>query len=119
MPSVDTAVRDPLEWVFDQLDDDGSGFIEEREGLRIGKWLGGCSGDLSAFWLKMKADMDSDGDGKISKQEFVTWMAKNTCSDPVTALRLKEEVQSKLSQAHLQQQPVPPIQSRRHLSLAQ
>jgi len=112
MPSIDTAVRDPLEWVFDQLDDDGSGFIEEREGLRIGKWLGGGSGDLSAFWLKMKADMDSDGDGKISKQEFVTWMATNTCSDPATALRLKEEVQSKLSQAHLQQ-PVPPIQSHR------
>jgi len=80
--------------------------------LRIGKWLGGGSGDLSAFWLKMKADMDSDGDGKISKQEFVTWMATNTCSDPATALRLKEEVQSKLSQAHLQQ-PVPPIQSHR------
>ena len=101
--TVNAAMRAPLEWVFEQLDDDGSGFIEEREGLKVGKWLGGGGGDLLAFWTKMKADMDTDGDGKISKEEFVTWMGTKGCLHPTAALQLKDEVQSKLNQAKLQQ----------------
>jgi len=111
--TVDAAMRAPLEWVFEQLDDDGSGFIEEREGLKVGKWLGGGGGDLLAFWTKMKADMDADGDGKVSKEEFVTWMGTKGCSHPTAALQLKDEVQSKLNQAKLQQpypkRPVPSL----------
>ena len=101
--TVNAAMRAPLEWVFEQLDDDGSGFIEEREGLKVGKWLGGGGGDLLAFWTKMKADMDTDGDEKISKEEFVTWMGTKGCLHPTAALQLKDEVQSKLNQAKLQQ----------------
>jgi hypothetical protein len=91
-------VRESLAWVFDLLDEDGSGFIEQSEGLMTAKYMG--ASDNGAFWEKMKADMDTDGDGKISKEEYVMWMAVNTFKeDRKGVLEFRAEIDAKVTQA--------------------
>jgi len=84
------------EWIFDELDEDKSGFIEEKEGLLIAKYSGFHQAKINLFWDKMKSDMDTDGDGRISKEEYVTWMSQNRKEEEVLAL--KETLAAKLAQ---------------------
>ena len=98
--SIDGETRKHLEWVFDFLDEDLSGFIEEKEGLMCAKYTmpPGSNADCGGAWQKMKDDMDSDGDGKISKDEFVQWMAANRCTSAAFAQQFKAEISDKVNQ---------------------
>ena len=91
-------VRAPLEWIFDAcLDEDSSGHIESKEAQTVAFYLG-HKGSNAEFWQKMLVDVDTDGDGKISKEEFVTWMASTSCKYPATAVELKAEMANKKNQ---------------------
>ena len=49
--AVPADIRAALEWVFNALDSDGSGYIERQEGLITAKYLGAA--DKSEFWDTM------------------------------------------------------------------
>jgi Ca2+-binding EF-hand superfamily protein len=95
--SIDPMVRRHLEAVFKMLDLDKSGYIEEEEGLKIGQTLG-CN-PPGAYWAELCKMCDSDGDGRVSMEEYV--VASGAMSVEA-ALGLKEEMETKLSQLALQ-----------------
>ena len=75
MSTIDVKIRQPLEWIFDHvLDEDGSGHIEAKEANMVAKYTGDKD---PAFWEKM-LEMDTDGDGKISKEECVCTLSRRT-----------------------------------------
>ena len=99
--TIDADMRLLLEWVFENaLDEDKSGFIEEREANRVAKYCGygGPAGDITALWTKMLREMDTDGDGRISKEEYVVFMSKSLDGSVAAARNLKDEVDAKLNQ---------------------
>ena len=77
--------------VFKLLDFDSSGYIEEVEGMRIGKTLG--YQPVFEYWEELKK-LDTDGDGKISLQEF---LKGNEGMDAKKAVQLKETLEGKLA----------------------
>ena len=96
--TINADIRAALEWGFEHvLDADSSGFIEMKEGLMVAKYLGlsGENADVAAVWKGMLADMDTDGDGKISKEEYVVYMAGKYCGRLELAQQLKAELQHK------------------------
>ena len=99
--TIDADLRLLLEWVFENaLDEDKSGFLEDREANRVAKYCGygGPSGDITALWTKMLREMDTDGDGRISKEEYVVFMSKSLDGSVAAARNLKDEVDAKLNQ---------------------
>jgi len=102
MDAIEKGIRDPLEWIFGHvLDEDKSGFIEQREAAWVAKALGygkGERGDVNVVWSQMMTDMDSNKDGKISADEFVIFMADKYCTRPELAAMLKDELTNKKSQ---------------------
>ena len=98
MAAIDPKVRKPLEWGFKNvLDEDGSGFIEQREANMVAKYLGRTQ-DGPDVWKQMLADMDTDGDGKISMEEYVTFMAAKYCNSVGLAQQLMDELSNKHNQ---------------------
>eukprot|EP00555_Chaetoceros_dichaeta_P003337 CAMPEP_0198248504 /NCGR_PEP_ID=MMETSP1447-20131203/255_1 /TAXON_ID=420782 /ORGANISM="Chaetoceros dichaeta, Strain CCMP1751" /LENGTH=211 /DNA_ID=CAMNT_0043932911 /DNA_START=62 /DNA_END=697 /DNA_ORIENTATION=+ len=63
---------------FDVMDIDGSGAIEENEAKTISKkGFGADEAAATANWKKMLTDMDTNEDGKISKEEYTAfWMSE-------------------------------------------
>ena len=112
MATIDPDMRLLLEWVFENaLDEDKSGFIEEREANRVAKYCGygGPDGDITALWTTMLREMDTDGDQRISKEEYVVFMSKSLEGSVAAARNLKDEVDAKLNQkAALTQAYEPP-----------
>ena len=106
---VSEPLKGLLEWGFvNVLDVDKSGFIEQREAGMVAKYLGlgGPGKDVTALWQDMLKDMDSDGDGKISRDEYVAFMAKKfemyADGGVERATNLKQELADKKNQqAHL------------------
>ena len=98
--TIDTNMRALLEWIFvNALDEDSSGFIEEREANRVAKYcgMGGATGDINALWTTM-LEMDTDGDERISKEEWVVFMNKSLNGSVAAARELKDRVDAKLNQ---------------------
>ena len=91
-------IREALTWCFQRVDSDSSGFIEQTEGLLLARYSGIPQSGLDGYWKKMLEDMDTDGDGKISLDEFVTWMAKNKTISKELADSYKQELDQKLNQ---------------------
>jgi len=64
--------------LFKQYDTDNSGFIERKEWLQIWKALFSDGGTLSKAHLKLARieleRADTDGDGRVSFNEFIEWM---------------------------------------------
>ena len=101
MATIDADLRLLLEWVFENaLDEDKSGFIEEREANRVAKYCGygGPDGDITALWTMMLREMDTDGDQRISKEEYVVFMSRSLDGSVAAARNLKDEVDAKLNQ---------------------
>ena len=101
MATIDADMRLLLEWVFENaLDEDKSGFIEEREANRVAKYCGygGPAGDMTALWTAMLREMDTDGDQRISKEEYVVFMSKSLEGSVAAARNLKDRVDAKLNQ---------------------
>jgi Ca2+-binding EF-hand superfamily protein/CRP-like cAMP-binding protein len=60
--------------LFDAIDADSSGMLEENEG-RAFLQLAGCgAGDLDHYWQDVLNVADTDGDGHVSKHEFLLYM---------------------------------------------
>ena len=98
--NIDPDLRALLEWIFENaLDEDKSGFIEEREANRVAKYcgMGGATGDINALWTTM-LEMDTDGDERISKEEWVVFMNKSLNGSVAAARELKDRVDAKLNQ---------------------
>ena len=92
-------MRALLEWIFvNALDEDSSGFIEEREANRVAKYcgMGGATGDINALWTTM-LEMDTDGDERISKEEWVVFMNKSLNGSGDYARERKDRVDAKLN----------------------
>jgi Ca2+-binding EF-hand superfamily protein len=101
--TIDATLRAPLEWVFDNaLDEDASGFIEQREANMVAKYLGYGKSDgatsITQVWQQMLEQMDTDGDKQISREEFVVFMANKYVGRAELAIDLKNEVQLKKNQ---------------------
>ena len=99
--TIDADLRLLLEWVFENaLDEDKSGFIEEREANRVAKYCGygGPDGDITALWTTMLREMDTDGDQRISMEEYVVFMSKSLEGSVAAARNLADEVDAKLNQ---------------------
>ena len=63
-----------MEDLFNAVDDDGSGFLEEEEG-HVFLGVAGCAEEeLGYYWSDLLRAADSNGDGKISKEEFLTYI---------------------------------------------
>merc|ERR1712196_703972 len=59
--------------IFDLFDYDQSGYIEEKEGLEMAFYLDKTNMEKGAYWKMLLEKMDSDGDGKISRDEHITF----------------------------------------------
>lgn len=90
-------IRDSLAWIFNAiLDEDRSGFIEKREANMIAKYTGDGRG-IEEFWTEM-LKMDTDGDGKISCDEYCTFMKDNKIFSKEQAQELKRVMSDKQNQ---------------------
>ena len=90
------AQRGALNAVFDLLDGDGDGHIEEAEAVAIGRALG--LANPNDYWAELR-EMDTDGDGKISRAEYLAGMAG---MDAGKAQMLREELATKLANKAVQ-----------------
>eukprot|EP01043_Picozoa_sp_COSAG02_P045444 COSAG02_NODE_4152_length_5709_cov_15.912121_3_plen_1048_part_00 len=59
--------------LFDVIDDDGSGYLEEQEGKRFLVMVGCEVAELDYYWSDMLRVADANLDGKISKAEFMQY----------------------------------------------
>ena len=59
--------------LFDAVDADGSGSLEEAEGKVLLLHCGCAPADLDTFWADMLAEGDRDGDGQISRAEYLQY----------------------------------------------
>lgn len=59
--------------LFDLIDDDGSGFMEEFEGKRFLGLVGCEPAELDYYWNDLLRCADANSDGKISKEEFLQY----------------------------------------------
>eukprot|EP01048_Picozoa_sp_COSAG05_P003835 COSAG05_NODE_187_length_14703_cov_123.022186_10_plen_301_part_00 len=60
--------------LFDCVDADGSGFLERQEGHAFLKVAGCAENELDYYWRDLKRAADKNGDGQITKQEFVSFI---------------------------------------------
>jgi Ca2+-binding EF-hand superfamily protein len=60
--------------LFETVDVDGSGYMEAEEGSKFFGVMGYRQEELEGYWSDLLRAADSNGDGKISKGEFVTYI---------------------------------------------
>ena len=76
--------------LFDAIDEDSSGFLEEAEGK---KYLS-CSGcnptNLDYYWSDLLRTADENGDGRISKDEFLVYILRDEELDALGGFDDKE-----------------------------
>ena len=63
--------------LFDVIDADGGGDLDEQETKRYLSVLGTSDADLDERWSTMLAAADTDGDGLIDREEFLTYILKD------------------------------------------
>ena len=63
--------------LFDVIDADGGGDLDEQETKRYLSVLGTSDADLDERWSTMLAAADTDGDGMIDREEFLTYILKD------------------------------------------
>ena len=60
--------------LFDAIDDDHSGYLEEAEGKAYLSCSGCAAEELDYCWDDLVRAADENGDGRISKEEFLTYV---------------------------------------------
>jgi Ca2+-binding EF-hand superfamily protein len=76
--SVKTA-NDIIGAFFQAMDANEDGYLVEEEIKQISKWAFGAKEDRAqSTWLEMKEKMDTNGDNKISKEEYSDYWMKKT-----------------------------------------
>ena len=60
--------------LFDIMDADGSGFMEEGEGKRYLQAIGCEVAELDYYWSDLKRCADTNRDGRISRAEFTQFI---------------------------------------------
>ena len=73
-PKSETAAGKLVAALFDAADSDGSGFMEETEGKRFLATAGCAAAELDYYWQDLVRTADVNKDGKISKDEFLTYI---------------------------------------------
>ena len=63
--------------LFDVIDADGGGDLDEQETKRYLSVLGTAEAELDERWSTMLAAADTDGDGMIDREEFLTYILKD------------------------------------------
>ena len=76
MPSSGPAI-DLVGALFDIIDVDGGGDLDEEETKRYLKAMGVAEPELDARWQAMLEAADTDGDGTIDRSEFLTYILKD------------------------------------------
>jgi uncharacterized protein (DUF2267 family) len=71
---VEANIAKKISMFFDFCDEDNDGFLERNELGNVAAAMGNLCTDEEID--QMLADHDTDGDGKISKDEFMTWFSK-------------------------------------------
>ena len=59
--------------LFDLIDSDQSGYMEEAEGRKFLQLIGTEESELDYYWSDLSRAADQNGDGKISKLEFMEY----------------------------------------------
>ena len=66
-------------------DDDHSGFLEEDEGRTFLGMVKCTAAEVGKYWIHLVKTVDEDGDGKISKEEFLPYIMDDESDvDPET-----------------------------------
>ena len=78
--------------IFDLFDYDQSGHIEEKEGLAMAFYLDKTDMEKSAYWARLLSKMDTDGDSRISRDEYIAFHKEMTHT---TAAELKSTLLNK------------------------
>ena len=63
--------------LFDVIDADGGGDLDEEETKRYLKAMGVADSELDERWKTMLTAADTDGDGMIDRSEFLTYILKD------------------------------------------
>ena len=85
--------------LFDAIDTDGSGFLEEAEGKYFFKTMGCDPDELDYYWKDLLRCADSNADGMISKEEFVRYTMGDlevnddgTCAEEAFAFDMRRKI---------------------------
>lgn len=92
----DTPTNRILLKTFMLLDEDGNGMLDAKEGVAIGRMLGGDASAAQRQWEEMLREADADGSGTIELEEWMAWKAESAQHQDVHAL---EEHYQRLEQA--------------------
>ena len=63
--------------LFEAIDSDGSGFLDEVEGKQFLRCSGCEEAELDYYWADLVRSADTDSDGRIEKEEFLTYTVGN------------------------------------------
>ena len=102
-----------MKQAFEQLDSDGSGYLDEEEVQQAVALLGFVANESQTSSLM--AEMDPDGDGRVTLMEFSAWWDGNmTAGDPQSANQKLHRDFEKLRQKHEELKKSTKVVNHRH-----
>eukprot|EP01048_Picozoa_sp_COSAG05_P000769 COSAG05_NODE_23_length_31591_cov_92.542995_22_plen_197_part_00 len=83
--------------MFDAVDDDRSGFLEEGEGRVFLSVVGCAEEELDYYWKDLLRVADENGDGVLSKDEFLSYILEGEQLDCTTGFFCDDERRQELA----------------------
>ena len=101
------AIKPILGRIFELLDQDGNGYIEEREGLAAGKALFSNVHKAKQWWDELLVYADNDMDQRVRLQEWCDFQLENRSDQPLAVARrelqqMLEELEANKARVTLQ-----------------